>query len=215
MRNAPGDRGPVLSLRRREGSNPLRQRRFGLAMVAGHEGQSHFLRKLAGHTRRRSLRARTCALSACPGGHFGRLSAPFAALPLLGGMYYARLPCLFNALAFVMMTGTTAQLDVYYARLAPVSAATEAPGNGASRDLRALDRIATARVCCRTRSRMQPVRHAFGGFPQGRRGNHGAPAGRQAPVARPVSRCSGPGLAGIPAADGRQPHSAGPFCNSR
>ena len=33
MRNALGDCGPVVSLKRREGSNPLRQRRFRPVMV--------------------------------------------------------------------------------------------------------------------------------------------------------------------------------------
>ena len=45
------------------------------------------LAAVCGHTRRRSLRARACALFACPSGHFGRLAAPFAARPLLGCVY--------------------------------------------------------------------------------------------------------------------------------
>lgn len=42
-----------------------------------------------GHTRRRFLLARACALFACPFGHFGRRSAPFGASLLFGRVYYA------------------------------------------------------------------------------------------------------------------------------
>lgn len=106
---------------------------FGWRRCSGRKHPSDSIQSLGLHTPRSKLRARACALFACPGGHFGHLAAPFAASSLLGCVYYTCMLWYFSTLGSAMIPDTTARFGVYYAGPASILAAIAAAGRRACR----------------------------------------------------------------------------------